>query len=308
MNSDRAEVGAGVENVDLSGRTVLVTGATDGIGRETALALGRLGARVLVHGRSPEKGEELLDALDETDADGAELFLADFATQERVHELAAEIARKYDRLDCLVNNAGGLFTDGRLTDDGIEQTFAINHLAPFSLTADLYGLLAENSRDGRVVVVSSDAHRGASMNFERLRTIENDSYSAWTAYRRSKLANVLFTYELADRAEAITANCLHPGAVPGSGFGRDLPAPIRAGLSLVEAVPTPFSGPFVESVVEGAQTPVYLAASPEVANTTGEYFKNCKRARSSSASRDERTQRRLWDVSVELSGTDLDVE
>jgi NAD(P)-dependent dehydrogenase (short-subunit alcohol dehydrogenase family) len=302
MSSDRAEVGAGVENEDLSGQTVLVTGATDGIGRETALALGRLGAHVLVHGRNPEKGEELLDALDETHADGADRYLADFATQEAVHDLSGEIVGEYDRLDCLVNNAGGLFTDGRLTDDGIEQTFAVNHLAPFSLTTDLYPLL-ENA-GGRVVIVSSDAHRGASMKFERLRTVE--SYSGWAAYSRSKLANVLFTYELANRSEAITANCLHPGAVPGSEFGRDLPAPIRAGLSLLEAVPTSFSGPFVESVVEGAQTPVYLAASPEVTNTTGEYFENCEWARSSSASHDERTQRRLWNVSVELSGVDLD--
>ncbi len=238
MSSDRAEVGAGVENEDLSGRTILVTGATDGIGRETALALGRLGAHVLIHGRSSAKGEELLDALSETDADGADLFLTDFASQEAVHDLAAEIVKKYDRLDCLVNNAGGLFTDGCLTEDGIEQTFAVNHLAPFSLTVDLYPLLKET--DGRVVTVSSDAHHGTSMNFEGLRTIE--SYSGWSAYSRSKLANVLFTYELADRAETITANCLHPGAVPGSGFGRDLPAPIRASLSLLEACQSRFRG------------------------------------------------------------------
>ncbi|WP_331232646.1 SDR family oxidoreductase [Natronorarus salvus] len=300
MVSDRAEVGAGVENVDLSGRTVLVTGATGGIGRETALALGRLGARVLIHGRSEVRGREVLSELSPLGADPA-LFLADFASQEAVHALAAEVEDRVDRLDVLVNNAGGLFTDGELTEDGIEYTFAVNHLAPFVLTAGLYPLLCES--EGRVVVVSSEAHRGVRLDFDSLRSVEG--YSGWRAYAQSKLANVLFARELAVRGDedGVSANGLHPGMVPGSGFGRDLPAPIRAGMDALSGPLAALPGPFVDSVVEGAETSVYLAASPEVEGVSGRYFVDCEERRPSRAARGERSRERLWTVSEELTDT-----
>ncbi len=302
MVSDRAEVGAGVEDVDLSGRTVFVTGATDGIGRETALALGRLGARVLIHGRSEEKGREVLSQLSAYGADPA-LFLADFASQDAVRALADEIADHVGRLDVLVNNAGGLFTDGELTEDGVEYTFAVNHLAPFTLTADLYPLLRET--EGRVVTVSSEAHRGARIDFDSLRSV--DGYSGWRAYGRSKLANVLFVRELAERVDedGVSANSLHPGVVPGSGFGRNLPDPISAGMHALSGPLAALPGPFVDSVVEGAETSVYLATSPEVEGVSGKYFVNCEEKRPSRAARDRRTQRRLWTVSEELSDTEF---
>jgi NAD(P)-dependent dehydrogenase (short-subunit alcohol dehydrogenase family) len=304
MAPDRAEVGAGVENEDLSGRTALVTGATDGIGRETALALGRLGARVLIHGRSEEKGRAVLSELSSYGADPA-LFLADFASQEAVGALAAAVGDHVDRLDVLVNNAGGLFTEGELTGDGIEYTFAVNHLAAFALTADLSPLLRES--EGRVVVVSSEAHRGARLDFDSLRSVGN--YSAWRAYGRSKLANVLFARELAERLEddGVSANSLHPGVVPGSGFGRNLPGPVSTGMQALSGPLAALPGPFADSVVDGAETSVYLAASPEVEGVSGRYFKDCEERRPSRAARDRRSQRRLWTVSEELTDTALSV-
>ncbi len=301
MAPDRAEVGAGVENVDLSEQTVFVTGATDGIGRETALALGRLGARVLIHGRSEEKGRAVLSELSSYGADPA-LFLADFASQDAVRALADEVADHVDRLDVLVNNAGGLFTDGELTEEGVEYTFAVNHLASFVLTADLYPLLRES--EGRVVVVSSEAHRGARIDFDSLRSVRK--YSGWRAYGRSKLANVLFARELAERAEddGVSANSLHPGVVPGSGFGRDLPGPVSAGMRALSGPLAVLPGPFADSVVDGAETSVYLVASPAVEGVSGRYFKDCAERRPSRAARDRRTQKRLWTVSEALTNAE----
>jgi NAD(P)-dependent dehydrogenase (short-subunit alcohol dehydrogenase family) len=302
--ADRAEVGAGVEGEDLSGQTVLVTGATGGIGRETALALGRLGARVLVHGRDREKGEAVLDALAETDADGADLLLADFASLAAVEDLLADV-REYDRLDAVVANAGGVFDPG-VTGDGIERTFAINHLAHFRLVTGLLDRLDE--ADGRVVVVSSAAHRGGRLDLSTLRT--ETRRSRWGAYSDSKLANVLFARELARRLEradsSVTANSLHPGAIPGSGFARGLPAPLRAATELYSALPSALQ-PLTSTVVEGAQTPTYLVASPEVAEVTGEYFVDCQRRRPARAARDGELARRLWTVSADLADVDPDV-
>jgi NAD(P)-dependent dehydrogenase (short-subunit alcohol dehydrogenase family) len=298
MPTERAEIGAGVADVDLSGRTVLVTGATDGIGRETALALGRLGAHVIVHGRSREKGMAALDALAATDAAGAELRLTDYASLDAVRDLATAVRDEHGELDVLVNNAGGYFTESRTTDVGVEYTFHVNHLAPFVLTNLLVPALAPAG--GRIVTVSSEAHRGASMEFEAIR----EPNGGFTAYGRSKLANVLFTYELARRYDAGPANCLHPGFVPGSGFGRQLPAPARLAMTGLGLLPDVVTGWFSDSVVSGAETPVYLAASPEAAEVTGNYFENCRPRRSNDASYDERTQGRLWEVSVDLAGLD----
>jgi len=301
MRIDSAEVGAGVADADLSGQTVLVTGSTGGIGRETALALGRLGATVVVHGRDAERGETVVDRLRETAGEG-ELRTADFASQAPVRDLARGIREDHDRLDALVNNAGGFFRSGRVTDDGVEVTTAVNHLAPYLLTNLLWPLLAR--AEGRVVTVSSDAHRGTEMDFDRFRT----PGSGWAAYARSKLANVLFTRELARRAAGagVLANALHPGAIPGSGFTRNLPAPVRVAATAAANVPL-VSDLFVTDVVEGAETPVYLVADPDL-DRTGEYFVDCRPRRPSRAARDDRTARRLWDVSADLTGLDPDAE
>lgn len=296
--TERAEVGAGVADVDMSGRTVLVTGATSGIGRETALALGRLGARVLVHGRDRERGAAVVDALASVGAE-ASFHRADFASLEAVRGLADAVRADCDGLDALVNNAGGYFTDARLTDAGVEYTFGVNHLAPFLLTNRLAPTLA--AAGGRVVVVSSEAHRAGSLSFAGLRDVSG--YGGWDAYCRSKLANVLFARELARRYDAGPANSLHPGTVPGSAFFRHLPRPIRAAFGVYTSLPEPLQL-LTKSVAEGAETSVYLSASPEARDVTGEYFQDCAVATPTRAARDDRTARRLWTWSVEAAGLD----
>jgi hypothetical protein len=292
----RAEVGAGVADVDMSGRTVLVTGATSGIGRETALALGRLGARVLVHGRDRERGAAVVDALAAVGADAA-FHRADFASLDAVRGLAEAVREDCDSLDVLVNNAGGYFTEARRTDAGVEYTFHVNHLAPFLLSNLLAPTLA--AADGRVVVVASEAHRSGSLSLAGLRDVAD--YSGWDAYCRSKLANVLFAREFARRYEAGPANALHPGVVPGSAFLRNLPGPVRAAAGVYTALPESLQL-LTDGVVEGAETSVYLAASPDARDVTGEYFDDCAVATPAREARDDRAARRLWEWSVEAAG------
>lgn len=288
----RPEQRADVADVDLTGKTVLVTGSTSGIGKEMALSLGRLGAHVIVHGRDEERGRAVAAELRDADADGVTFVRADFADQSAVRGLASEVRDRFETLDVLVNNAGGFFRRGRLTDDGIEQTIAVNHLAPFLLTHHLLDRIPD---DGRVVTTSSDAHRGGATDVESFESI--DGYSGWTAYQQSKLANVLFTRELARRT-GLAVSCFHPGFVPGSAFTRHLPAPVRIPTRLARFVPG-----IGTSVEGGAATGVYLAASPDV-DASGGYYANCERREPAGAARDDGTARRLWAVSEELTGID----
>jgi hypothetical protein len=290
--SRRPEQYAGVTDLDRSGTTALVTGSTSGIGREMALALGRLGVHVLLHGRDRERGEQTLGALESTAGSG-ELLLADLAVQSSVRDLAADVAARVDSLDVLVNNAGGLFRDHSTTPDGIEYTVAVNHLAPFLLT---HHLLPTMSEGGRVVTTSSGAHRPGTVDADRF---GRETDSSWQRYCRSKLANVLFTRELARRADHVVANCFHPGFVPGSGFLRQVPAPIRAPMRAVRLVPGVGT-----SVEEGAGAGVYLAASPEVGDVSGGYFEGCSRTRPSAEARDDDTAGRLWERSEHLADLD----
>ncbi|PSQ17804.1 short-chain dehydrogenase [Halobacteriales archaeon QS_8_69_26] len=297
MAINRPEVGAGVAEVDLSGATVLVTGATDGIGRETALALGRLGATVLVHGRDRAKGEAVVERLRGAGTDAA-LHLADFADQGDVRDLASAVRADRDRLGVLVNNAGAIFPAGGCTTDGVERTVAVNHLAPFLLTNLLWPLV----RGARVVTVASNVHRLARMDFRSLRT---PGEGGLAAYARSKLANLLFTRELARRFEGLgtggTATALHPGVVPGSSVGREYPPSLRAPIQVASRIPG-VSDAF-SSVAEAAETPVYLAAVPDPPENGG-YYADCRPVTPSRRARDDRTARRLWRVSAELAGFD----
>lgn len=290
---------AGVEDVDLSGSTVLVTGSTSGIGRETALALGRLGASVVVTGRDAERGWSVVDELDRVGADGV-YFTADLSSQWQVRELASDVKGTYGELDVLINNAAVLLNETSTTEDGVEETFAVNHVAPFMLT----NLLAPELRDGsgRVVNVSSEAHRGVEMESGSM----DGGVGGWKAYKMSKLCNVLFTRELAGRLDSVTANCLHPGIVPGSGLYRGMPPYVRAAIWFLAKIPSILTFGFTDSLASGASTPVYLAASPEVSDVTGKYFVGCEERRPSPDSCDEEAQRGLWSRTVEL--TDLDPE
>jgi len=310
MTKELPEEVAGVANTDLSGKTVVVTGSTSGIGRETALALGRLGARVVVHGRDESKGEEVVREFDTHD--GESVFVpADFSTTESVLEFADDVRSETDRLDVLVNNAGGMFSKGRLNDDGAEFTFAVNHLAPYTLTAELLDELRGTAEDadgpsGRVVVTASNAHRRTEMEFDALRSVE-DGYAGFDAYCRSKLANILFTRELARRLEdtdyPLTANCLHPGAIPGSGFVRGLPLPFRLGARAVSSVP-PLERRLFTTVREGAGNLVYLAASSDLEGVSGQYFADLSTRRPSDEALDDGSARRLWEVSEEITGAE----
>ena len=311
MPTKLPERGAGVENVDMSEKTVVVTGSTSGIGRETALALGRLGARVVVHGRDEDEGQRVVEEIESTDGE-ATFLRADFSTMGNVMSFADEVRDEAERIDVLLNNAGGLFSEGRLTEDGVEFTFAVNHLAPFVLTAELLPLLRETGEDGepaRVVTTSSGAHRRGSMDFDSLTNV--DGYSGFDAYCRSKLANILFTRELSRRLDAddapVTANCFHPGAVPGTGFPRETPLPFRVVAKAISALPDAVESLVATTVAEGAETQVYLAVSSDVTDISGEYFYELRPRVPSDDALDDEDARRLWDVSGELTEVEYDL-
>jgi len=273
----------------MKNKTVLVTGANQGIGKETAKALAAMGARTLLVCRNAEKGRA---AADEIVRDGgkAELFVADLSIQDEVRRVAREVRAQHPTLDVLVNNAGVLVTERRVTKDGFEETLALNHLAYYLLTHELMEPLTR-APAARIVNVASRAHQRTGTSFDDLQFARG--YSMFRAYAHSKLLNVLFTYELARRLEGttITANCLHPGVI-ASGFGQTYGGFVAALAKLAR--------PFLLSAREGAKTQIYLASSPEVEGVSGRYFVKCKAVRSSSASYDVTAQRRLWKVSEEL--------
>jgi NAD(P)-dependent dehydrogenase (short-subunit alcohol dehydrogenase family) len=297
----RPEIEASVESVDLAGRTTLVTGTTGGVGRETALALARLGARVLVHGRDERRGRRLADRLDALGADPA-FLRADFADLDAVRELAADVRDRIDGLDVLVNNVGAHHQKPRLTDVGAERAFAVNHLAPFLLTNRLLPALAEGSR---VVTVASDVHNRADADdLTRDAVTGLDDYDGLRAYARSKLANVLFARALADRHDHFAAASCHPGFVPASGIWRNASLPVRATTGLLARLPAALVGRVVDSPAEAAATPVSLAASPGAADYSGEYVSDCEPVEPSPAARDDDLADRLWNLSADL--VDLD--
>jgi retinol dehydrogenase 12 len=280
----------------MNGKTCLVTGATSGIGEVAARELARLGARVIVVGRSPERCAATVDRIRrETGSTGVESIVADLSSQADVRRLADEVRRRCDRLDVLLNNAGGMFLERRESPDRIELTLALNHLSYFLLTNELLPLL-KASAPARIVNVASDAHKGVSIDFDDVQGRRR--YAGWRAYQQSKLANILFTYELARWLEGsgVTANTLHPGFVR-TRFFADFTGWIglitKLGAKLVAIDPE-----------EGAKTSVYLASSHEVAGVTGQYFVKCRPARSSPQSHDRVAAQRLWNVSEELTGED----
>lgn len=280
-------------DVPMRGKVCVVTGASSGIGRATALGLSALGATVVLVCRDPERGEaarEQVAAAGATSGGQARLELADLSVQRDVRELAKRLHQRLGRLDVLVNNAGALFGQRRESHDGIELTLALNHLASFLLTNLVLDLLRA-SAPSRVVNVASAAHSGARLDLDDLQM--RRGYRAQRAYANSKLANVLFTYELARRlaGTGVSVNCVHPGTVR-SGFGREGSAVLRLGLRL--------AAPFLPRPEAGADTVIWLASSPEVNGITGKYFHKRQARPSSAASYDEATAKRLWDESAAL--------
>ena len=280
----------------MNGRVCLVTGASSGIGQETALALARMGATVVMHGHDPERSAAAADAVRLASPQGAvELIVADLSSQAEVRRLAAEVLQRHDSLHVLVNNAGVLRVRRTLTVEGLELTFALNHLAYFLLTQLVLDRLRK-SAPARVVNVSSGAHARARLDFEDLQNARR--FRGMGAYGQSKLANVLFTYELARRLEGsgVAANCLHPGFV-ATRFGSGNPGVMGRAMWLG----TRLARPFALSSARGARTSIYLATSPEVEHVSGRYFVNGKATPSSPASYDEESGLRLWEASQQLT-------
>jgi len=275
------------------GRVCAVTGASSGLGFETALALARMGATVALLCRSEERGARARDLIAaQTGSDALHVVRCDHANLDTVRAAAGELLERFDALHVLVHNAGLMLTQRRITVDDLEETFQVNHLSAFLLTALLRERLAA-SAPARVVTVSSAAHRAGALDFADLQSVY--PYDGWTVYARSKLANVLFTYELARRLESsgVTANTLHPGLVR-TGFGHNNGAVMRAFMTLMQ-VP-----PLAVSPRRGARTQVWLASSPAVAGVSGRYFVRRRARRSSRISYDRDAQQRLWGASEEL--------
>jgi len=283
----------------LDGKLCMVTGATSGIGLVTARRLAEHGASVVLVGRDLRRGEAAIAKIRQRAPDAVlDALYADLSEQAEVRRLADEFQNRYPRLDVLVNNAGGMFGGRQLGADGIEMTFALNHLSYFTLTNLLLPTLRA-APGARIVNVASRAHKGVKLRFDDLQ--HRRRYVGWLAYKRSKLANLMFTYELARRlannngvnGDGLTVNALHPGFVATNigvrhGF---LPGLLwrAASLAAIDAE-------------KGAETSVYLATSPEVQGTTGRYFVECRARPSSPASYDREAARRLWDISAEMTG------
>jgi NAD(P)-dependent dehydrogenase (short-subunit alcohol dehydrogenase family) len=277
----------------MTGRTVLVTGASGGIGLATALGLSALGAHIAIAGRDPERTLAAARSIRQPGGGVVDVFVADMSSQSEVRRLAGEVLERLPRLDVLVNNVGGYWNNRHVTDDGLERTFALNHLAPFLLTNLLLGRMAQGDT-ARVVTVSSNAQALGRIAFDDLQGAGD--YSGARAYNQSKLANVLFTYELARRlrSTSITANALHPGVVNTS-FGREDPAGIQRVL-------VPFLRPFMKSPEQGAATSIHLASAPALDEVSGQFFARSKPTRSAPRSHDTAVAARLWRASVELTG------
>jgi NAD(P)-dependent dehydrogenase (short-subunit alcohol dehydrogenase family) len=280
------------EKQNMNGKVCLVTGATAGIGQATALLLAQQGATVVGVGRNPAKNEFSTQMIKEKSGSGSvEYLLADLSSQKEIRALAEQFLAKYDRLDVLINNAGATFGERLESVDGIEMTFALNHLGYFHLTALLSDIL-ETSAPSRVINVSSSLHKFGKLNFDDIPF--KDGYSRSKAYRRSKLANIAFTYELARHFsnQKITVNAMNPGLV-ATNVGESAGGVSAKMKGLVDKI----AGLTPE---EGAQTIIYLATSPEVTGVSGRYFVKEKSIPSSKISYDLDFCRRLWDVSSEL--------
>jgi NAD(P)-dependent dehydrogenase (short-subunit alcohol dehydrogenase family) len=274
----------------MDGRVCVVTGATSGIGKAAATALARLGARVVLAGRDRRRADAAAAEIGAVSTP-PRVEIADLASMEQVRALAGRLAA-LERIDVLINNAGLVLGERRVTPDGFEHVFAVNHLAPFLLTNLLLPKLTA-AAPARVITVSSGAHTAARLHLDDPNL--DHGWASWRSYANSKLANILFTRELARRLRGagVTANCAHPGVVR-TGFGREGGLLLRLGVLV--------GRPFFLSPKRGADTIVYLAGSPEVAEVTGGYYVKRQRREPSAAARDDAAARKLWEISEELTG------
>ena len=278
----------------MNGKTVVITGASSGIGQITAHELAKRGARIVMVVRNRDKGQRVIDEIVRTVPDAKlELAIANLYSMAEVRRVGAEIRAKHPTIDVLVNNAGLIHDKRELTVDGFERTFALNHLAAFLLTYELRDSLAA-AAPARVVTVASEGHKFSRIDWNQLATASDWKLGTLT-YGNSKLCNIWFARESARRLAPlkITSNAVHPGPV-ATGFGQS--------GSIVYRIGTKLAKPFLLTPEEGARTSIYLASSPDVEGVTGEYFLKCRIAKPSSKARDDASARRLWELSEKLTG------
>ena len=275
----------------MQGKTVVITGATSGIGEIAAIRLAEQGARIVFTARDQARADDTMAALKKATpgADHA-LHIADLSSLAEMKRVAGELARE-PQIDVLINNAGALFNKRQETADGLEMTFALNHMAYFVVTNLLLGKLKPGAR---IVTVASNAHRGAKLDFGDLQS--RKGYIGFPVYARSKLCNILFNRELARRitGSGVTANALHPGFV-ATRFGDNSGGLMRTVLKVAKPIGA-------ISPEEGAKTIIYLASSPEVADASGEYFYECKPAMPTAEARNDEDARKLWEISESIAG------
>ena len=284
---------------EMQGRTCLVTGATSGIGRATAIALGAMGATVLVHGRSADRAEEVRSRI-LAGGGNAEVLLADLASQREVRQVARDVEERWGQLHVLVNNAGvDLGNERQVTEDGLERTLAVNYLAPFLLTNLLLPLL-QRKAPARILTLGSGGQYMGRIDFDDLQGERR--FSGQRAYDQSKLAVVVFTYALARRiaGTGVTANCVDPGLVKDTALGEEGSFGVRLAARVL--------GPFMSTPERGAETVVWAASAPELAETNGEYLKRRKTAHSAARAKDPELGQRLWHVSSKLTGLEAEAE
>jgi NAD(P)-dependent dehydrogenase (short-subunit alcohol dehydrogenase family) len=293
MTSAGSSADGVVEGADAGGKRVIITGATNGIGLAAAEALAAHGAKLAIVARSEVRAADAVARIKSAAGSDAavDVLIADLASQASVRRVAAEVLDRYPRVDVLVNNAGAVDTTRQVTEDGIERTWAVNHLAPFLLTNLLLERLRE-SAPARIVTTASDAHQGANIPFDDINAEGPYTGFGFRRYGETKLANILFTAELARRLQGtgVTANCFHPGLVD-TGFNRNNGWLMRAAMTVIK--------PFMRSPEKGAETLVWLVEAADVADVSGGYFVDRRRAAPSTAAQDGEAARRLWEVSEE---------
>ncbi len=279
----------------LQGKSALITGASQGIGYETALGLARMGAKTIICGRDEERTKKAAINIKEISKnENISYLIADFASFKQIKNLAQQARKQLTSLDILVNNAGGMTKERKVTEDGFEMCWGLNHLSYFLLTDELLPLL-RLSKGARIINVASSAHKRGIIDFDDLQS--EKKYKMWKAYGQSKLANIMFSYSLARHLSNIniSVNCLHPGVV-ATGFVKNISPFYQRIDSLLR--------PFFISAKEGAKTPIFLASSSEVENISGKYFYKLKQIKSSPLSYDIEIQQRLWEISKQQTGAE----